>query len=349
MLEDWNLRDYILALTHRWYLVALAFLVGALLGWGTSKLLTPNYRANLDLYVGIDAYRGPRDRYIVGVAQDAFRNLDDYKNWNMAQLNEMVRGDEFLIGTLAALQAEDSYWLDFAPADLRPMLRGSWRNAGRWHLAAEADSPEHAQQLVRAWAAVIDARVNEAIDHARQVVALDTRMVALADQLAGMQIRERLLAQIDLNLSELRQDVEIADQVDAYTRSLILAQAARAADWGAGWSLLLEAIPAPGADSAQMLAWLDDFRALIQADLADLPVTFESLEAEYDQFAAGYAREAELSLALSANLSLALPQAMTPPVEDVRPAGLLMLIGSFIALLGWLLFELARSTPRERV
>jgi len=282
------------------------------------------------------------------VAQDEFRNLDDYKNWNMAQLNEMVRGDEFLIDTLAVLQAKDSYWLDFTPADLHPMLRGSWRNAGRWHLAAEAASPEHADQLVQAWAVVIDARVNEAISHARQVVALDTRMVPLAAELAEMEIRQELLAQIDLNLSKLRQDVEATDQVDAYTRSLILAQAARAADWGAGWSLLLEAIPAPGADSAEVLAWLDDFRALIQADLDDLPARADALEAQYDELAADYTREAELSLALSANLSLGLPEEIAPTVEDVRPAGLLMLVGGFIALLIWLLFALARSTPREK-
>ena len=347
MLEDWNLRDYILVITHRWYLVALAFLFGALLGLGASKLLTPSYRANLDLYVGIDAYRGPRDRYIVGVAQDEFRNLDDYKNWNMAQLNEMVRGDEFLIETLLALQAADPYWNEFIPADFYPMLRGSWRNAGRWHLAAEADSSEHAAQLVRVWALVIDKRVNEALSHARKVVALDTRMVPLADELAEMKIRQILLAQITLNLAELRQDVESTDQVDAYPRDLILAQAARAADWGAGWSSLLKAIPASGADSAQMLVWLDDYQSLIVADLADLPARIDALETQYNQLANQYAIEAESSLALSANLSLGLPDEVAPFVEDVRPAGLLMLVGGLLAILVWLLFELARSTPRE--
>ena len=202
---------------------------------------------------------------------------------------------------------------------------------------------------MRAWAVVIDVRVNEAISHARQVVALDTRMVPLAAELAEMQIRQELLAQIDLNLSELRQDVEAVDQVDAYARGLILAQVARAADWGAGWSLLLEAIPAPGADSVEVLAWLDDFRAVIQAELADLPARSEMLETQYDELADAYARQAELSLALSANLSLGLPEEIAPTVEDVRPAGLLMLVGGFIALLLWLLFALARSTPRERV
>ncbi len=349
MLEDWNLRDYILTLTHRWHLVARAFLVGALLGWGASKLLPPTYRANLDLYVGIDAYRGPRDRYIVGVAQDEFRNLDDYKNWNMEQLNELARGDDYLIAALAALQVEDPYWHDIAPADLHPMLRGSWRNAGRWHLAAEAENPEHAAQLVCAWAVVVNERVNTAIGHARQVVALDTRMVALADELAEMEQRQRLLTQIDLNLADFYEDVETSQVVDIYTRDRMLAQAARAADWGAGWSLILEAIPAPQADDAAYLAWLSEVRALLQADLYDLPARINDLQVQYDRLAEDYAREAELSWALSANLSLGLPEEIAPAVEDIRPAGRLMLVGGFVAVLAWLLVELARSTPRGKI
>ncbi len=339
---DWHWREYILTITHRWHWIVAVFLLGALLGWGASRLTSPRYRASLDLYVGIDVYRAPRDRYIVGVAQDTFENLDDYKNWNMEQLNALAVQDDFLLDTLEQLQAQGQDWRDVNLADLRAMLRGSWRNAGRWRLTAEASSPTMAAQAVTAWAQVIDQRVNAALVQSRQVVALDIRMVALADRLAEKALR----AQVVEALIPALQRAERAWQEGnpgSYDRDRLLGLVARAADWGAGWSALLEAFPPPAAKAEAYVDWIRRAQGAVAAEAEALPGEIGALEAEYDALATQYARAAEASLALSANLSLDHSEQVAPAVEDVRPAGTFMLVGGALALLAWLFVELVRA------
>lgn len=345
MNTSWRLRNFLLALTQRWYLVALTFLIGAFLGWGVSQLSLSTYRADLDLYAGLNAYRQPRDRFILSVAQDDFENVDDYKHWQMEQLNTLALQDDFLLDTLERLRQTDSRWNDVSPDELKTKLRGSWRNAGRWHLTAETRTREMAIQAVETWAAVIDERVNAALEHARQVVALDTRQVRTADEITALERRQQTLTQVQTRLESMQSDLEQLPQdqpLDSLARWNLLAQASRAADWGAGWQAALEAFPAPDETPSAYLRWIERILTLIAADLEALPAQLERLEAQYDDLAEEYARAAEKSLALSPNLSVEAPEQVDPEVEVVRPVNTLMLVGGILGVLTWLLWELAR-------
>jgi hypothetical protein len=345
MKNDWNLRNFLLALTQRWYLVALTFLIGAFLGWGMSQLSLSTYRADLDLYAGLNAYRQPRDRFILSVAQDDFENVDDYKHWQMEQLNTLALQDDFLLDTLERLRQTDARWDDVSPDELKTKLRGSWRNAGRWHLTAETRQREMAIQAVETWAAVIDERVNTALEHARQVVALDTRQVRTADEIAALEARQQTLIQVQAKLEKNQTDLEQLTQdqpLDSLARWDLLAQASRAADWGAGWQAALDAFPAPDEPASAYLPWTERILALIAADLDALPSQRERLEAQYDDLAEEYIQAAEKSLALSPNLSVETPEQVDPQVEVVRPVNTLMLVGGILGVLTWLLWKLAR-------
>ena len=345
MKNDWNLRNFLLTLTQRWYLVAITFLIGAFLGWGASLLWPSTYRADLDLYAGLNAYRHPRDRFILSVAQDDFENVDDYKHWQMEQLNTLALRDDFLLDTLERLRQTDARWDDVSADELKSTLRGSWRNAGRWHLTAETRTREMAVQAVETWAAVIEERVNAALEHARQVVAVDTRQVRLADEIAALEARQHTLIQVQTRLEARQTDLEQLPQdqpLDSTARWNLLAQASRAADWGAGWQAALEAFPAPDETPSAYLRWIERILALIAADLEALPAQLERLETQYDELAEEYAQAAEKSLALSPNLSVEAPEQVDPRVEVVRPANTLMLVGGILGVLTWLLWELAR-------
>lgn len=345
MNTSWRLRNFLLALTQRWYLVAITFLIGAFLGWGASQLWPSTYRADLDLYAGLNAYRQSRDRFILSIAQDNFENIDDYKHWQMEQLNTLALQDDFLLDTLERLRQTDARWNDISPDELKIILRGSWRNAGRWHLTAETQQREMAIQAVETWAAVIDERVNTAIEHARQVVAVDTRQVRMAEEIESLEGRQQTLMQVQANLETMQTDLEKLPQnqsLDSLTRWELLAQASRAADWGAGWQAALEAFPAPDERPSAYLRWTERILALIAADLEALPAQLERLEAQYDELAEEYAQAAEKSLALSPNLSVETPEQVDPQVEAVRPANTLMLVGGILGVLAWLLWELAR-------
>ncbi len=349
MTNDWNLRDIIFTLTHRWYIIALCFLVGAVLGWGVSRLLPPLYRAELDLYVGINAYRGPRDRYIVQVVQDELRKLDDYKNWQMEQLNGLSLTDEFLSDTLDRLQAKDVSWKDVSVEDIFYQLRGSWRNAGRWHLAAEASQPEMAIQAVDTWAEVIDERMNIGIENAREMVAIDATLVATADELTYQLVRHQTLTQVNIKLEEAQrvlEDASVDDPMGSYDQWRLLSQTTRAADWDPGWSELIEAYPASDASSTEYLAWVERSLEMVASDLDILPERIEYLEEQHEALSEQYSEVGEKSLGLSAGMELEKSDEVPPQVEDVRPSGTLMLVGGFLAVVVWLLFGLARLSYR---
>jgi len=351
MNKEWSLQEYTLNLMHRWYFIAGCFLVGALLGWLASLLWPPLYRAHMDLYLGINAYRGARDRYIVNVAQDELSSLDDYKNWQMEQVNTLAFDDKFLTETLERLRSQNAYWDQKTTEDLYFNLHGSWRNAGRWHLTAEFSEAEASQEAVETWGGVIDEHLSEAISHARQVVVLDTSMVALADQLTDLQVRQQALTQVQIDLAEARRDLESGaanEPWGSYSQWHLLSQATLAADWNPGWVDLLEDYPAPEALSNEYLVWVERAISLVDADLAALPAQIATMEEQYNTMAEQYAEEVAQSMALSAAIDIELPAGIRSQVELVRPSSTLMLVGGLLGVLAYLIFGIVRISGGKR-
>jgi len=345
MTKEWYLRDFILDLSQKWYLIVVCFAVGSLIGWGAGLLWPPVYRAGIDLYVGLNPYRALRDRYVAGAAQDEFRNIDDYKNWQMEQLNTLISGDAFLTDTLERLQVEDQAWKGTSVIELGTMLRAGWRNAGRLHLTAEALHPAIAQQAVTVWGQVIDERTHEAIEHARQVIAFDSTLTALAEQQTALELRSLALERAQENLLKFQGDWD-HNSSDSILTSFeywqLTAYAVHSADRSVGWENALEAQPPVDAELSSHQNWLQNVLSLIANDLSILPNQIALLKTQHTAVAAQYAREAELSLALSATLDIEMPAGEIASAEVVRPISLLMLIGGFLGMLSWLFWKLAR-------
>ncbi len=349
MTKEWYLRDFILDLSQKWYLIVLYFAIGSLIGWGVSFIKPTVYRADLDLYVGINPYRSLRDRYVAGAAQDEFRNIDDYKNWQMEQLNRLALGDAILEDTLDRLQVEDQSWEDTSVIELRTMLDGSWRNAGSWHLSAEALHPVTAKQAVTVWGRVIDEHTQEALEHARQLIAVDSQLTSLAEQGTALELRSIALSRAQENLLKI-QDEWDDRQTDSMLTSFeywqLTAYVAGSADHSLGWENTLEAQPALDVDLSHHQMWLGSVLAITANDLDILPDQIALLQDQHSDVAAQYANEAELSLALSANLDIEMPEGEAASVEAVRPTDLLMLLGGFLGLLGWLFWKLTRFSQQ---
>jgi len=345
MTKEWNLRDFILDLSQKWYLIVVCFAIGSLVGWGAGFLWPPFYRADIDLYVGINPYRSLQDRYVAQTAQDEFRNIDDYKNWQMEQLNTLAIQDVFLIDTLERLQVQDQAWDETTVGQLRTLLRGSWRNAGRWHLSAQALHPVIAQQAVTVWGQVINERMHEAIEHARQVIALDSQLTSLADQKTELELRRIVLERAHVNLLEIQAewDQRPSDSVlPSFEYWQVMSYAAQSAQRRLGWENVLESQPASDVKLSDHQDWLQSVLTLIENDLSFLPDQITYLDEQHAAVAAGYALEAELSLALSANMDIEMPADEVVSVETVRPTNLLLLLGGFIGILAWLLWKIAR-------
>ncbi|MBU0512102.1 MAG: hypothetical protein KKD28_00800 [Chloroflexi bacterium] len=341
-MNTWNMRDHILTITHRWRLIAACFLVASLLGWGIAAILPAPYRASIDLYVGIAPQISP-------AAQDEFTNLDDYKNWQMDQIETLAFTDDFLSETLAALQNLDPDWDNATVPELRQILKMSWRNAGRLHLAAEAGNAGQASQAVEIWGRVIVDRVGTALTSAGQAALIDSQLQAVNAAHTESLLHQQRLSDERAAVSVWQDRLEYMpeNQLDVVDRWQLQAIVSRAADWGVAWSALRENIPPPEADPAAYLPWLDRVLQTIDADLSALSGEIAALDAQRRALEPAYLQAAERSLSLSANMTVELTSAAPPLLEPVRQPETAALVGGALGVLVYLIWALVAASRRS--
>jgi len=333
MLTEWRLREEILALTHAWPLPLLAFLLGALLGWGAAYLLPTPYRAEsgLNVMYNTDAI---------------FRNPDDYKNWQMDTLNLFIVSDGVLEGTLYHLRQQDPYWEGVTPADLRPRLHAYWRNAGKWRLAAEDQDPARAEALAAAWSAAVVEWVDAASGHAQVMLDLEARSRRLANEKVDLAQRATTLMEVQAALQAWQAEAGAADRpLEELERWRLLSLAARLVETDPAGQALLDEAPAAGSPVSESLPWVErvlvyagDELQLVQARLAEA----EAGHAEvYQQLENAYLTSSGLTAYVQVE-----PLPGEVRARAVRPTALTALVGGLLGLLAWGLLWLARPLAR---
>jgi hypothetical protein len=306
----------------------------------------------MDVYVGLNAYRSNRDLYVIEVAENEFRNRDDYKNWQMRQLNALALSDEYLEETLNRLQALDAYWQGLDVPELREMLVIAWRNTGEWHFAALNAEPDRAAQAAVTWSNVVIEEVNISIAAAERLIFLDSRLNALDQAFVAAETRQILLQDTQSMLGEwqaLLAALPTEETLSSAAHWELIAAVTLAADWSTGWAATLDAQPTLGAHPAVYMDWLEQVDALITAELAVLPTQIESLQTDHAKVSAEYELAAVESRTLSAGMEVAQIKEQTPAIIHLRPVGTLMLVGGLLGLLVWMiigLYQIARRTER---
>jgi hypothetical protein len=337
-LNEWNLREALLAVTHRWVVILIFLLIGGLLGLGGSFIAPSPYRATLDLYVGIDAYRANQDSYWSSVAKPEYRNLDDYKNWQMSQLSALIMGGEIINDTLNRLRESDPEWESVQLGVFRQSLQASFRNTGIWHLTAEDADPIRAARAVEVWADVILEKINTALGHAEQVMFLDSQLQAVNQKHAETSSRLILISNLHTKITDWHDDLihrpgnQLLDPLERWELGDLVS---RAAGWEVAWQKLLDEIPAEDVEPVYYLLWVDRALLLIDEELQVLPDQIAGLEVQRTDLERQYVLETGASKALSANLSVQMAFDEPPKVERVRPTGIAVLIGLALGLLVW--------------
>jgi len=354
-MKTWNLRDEILAVTHRWVVIFAFILLGSLLGWAAAILWPAPYRATRDIYVGLNAYRSPYDAYAASLAGQSFRMVDDYKNWQMEQLNDLVLSDLFIQDTLDRLAAEDAYWSGMTPKDFREMAGLRWRNVGEWHLFVKAADQSRAVKAVTVWENVISEEVASAVDHARQVVGLDIQMTALAEARVQSELRQAALVstlndltfwQAELNSKPNDQAVPPLDHWD------ILGVVSQVVTWEPAWDSVLENAPLVSSPTGTYRVWLDAVLAMIEVELEILPEQIDLMDTQYAALENEYQEETSQSFGLASTLDIEIDEASQAEVERIRPVGTLAMIGGILGTFSWVFWALTRvgafNRPKEK-
>lgn len=338
MVNEWNARTEILAATHRWPVVMLFILIGSLVGVAIAYLLPSPYRAESTLHVAYNA-----DVHL--------RNPDDYKNWQMEQLNLLIVSDEVLQETADSLETLDSEWSKLTPEDLRTNLHVYWRNAGEWNLVAEASSPEQAQQLLNTWQRVLLEQIQAATDHAYAVLDLSTQVDTT--YLERMDTNQRIaeLNQIEEAIQtwmSANQGDQADDALETSERWFLLSSVSSAAGLNPEGATLLMEAPSPDAEASAYIPWLEKTLVFIDQQLATLETLSRQLSAEYDQFYAQWSAENESTRGLTAYLVVTPVEGGNQPVQAVRSVALMAFVGGGLGLLVWALVWLAKPVSRAR-
>lgn len=346
-MQEWVLRDELLSAFHRWPQILAFFLGGILLGIAVSYILPPVYRASTQLSVELNPYRVLDDRYVPEFAGAEFRNIDDYKHWQMSQLGILVRSDPYLSETLNRLVAIDPYWESVQVAELRDMLEVNWRNAGRWMLNADAEKADLARQALETWQEVILEQTGLATGESRKLFELELTLRSLNDQLAAAQSCLPILQRASLALegyADRRREGDLQKIPGAGDREELLSTVLGIQDCGSGWQSILDQFPADGSSAVDYADWSDLVAAAIRAEISSLELTIDHLSEEISSVDSDWQAALQKGQGLSATLVLKTVGQDVQEVRQIRSTNLTALVGGLLGLLAWFLLFLYKIT-----
>lgn len=348
-MPEWSLREEIINAFHNWPVIVASILGGALLGLLVAFLIPAPYRATTDIAVLINPYRTVEDRYNAAYTNFEFRNPDDYKHWQMSQLNALVYSDEYIEETLRRLREQDQAWNDVSHADLSNMLTAAWRNAGRWMLSAETDNQQMAAEALDAWKSVILEKVNASIDQSQELYQIDLDLRAIAT--AQLKNQERL-SLLESSFQTVNQAAEAFDQTPSQpslvplVRLRLLEAVAQAAELNAGWQQILESFPVEDAPASAYQDWIGlTIAALDKATQTNTQQSALLAQARLEKTAEWQAK-IEGGKGLAATLQVEELAKKAPKIQQIRSTSLAMLVGALLGLIVWVFVILIRITRK---
>jgi hypothetical protein len=350
-MDTWSLRDEVLAAAQRWPLIVAFILLGSLLGWGLDRVWPAPYRATNVIVVGLNPYRVFDDRYVPAFGKTVFRNVDDYKYWQMQQLEALAYSDAYLQETLARLRQQDISWQGVDSSALRGMLQASWRNAGRWSLTAENMDRRLAVQAVNAWSDVFLEQVHAAIAQSQALFLLDLQMQAITRAQLDDRLREDEIVQVKADLlawQAAHSDGDITAEVGITERWQLQSLASRAAGMSPDWQVLLQEVPPAGSAAPAYLDWIDHLVTAIAAEIAALPGREQALSQELSQLDAQWQTKLSAGSGLAATLTVDRSTETQPLVDRARTSGQAALVGGGLGLLAYLAGAAVRITRKRQ-
>lgn len=338
--SSWSLREELTASSQRWYVILIFILIGALAGAAISWLAPAPYQASSDVYVGLDVYRAMRDLNVPIEPEGA----NDYKNWQMEDLEFLLFSQPVLNATLNALRQEDVYWEDVNTAQLLDMFNLYWRNAGKWRLTANHPQARFARQAVRAWKETAVPFIQNAVEQSRQVLVLDAQIQATAAQQAQVLARQSQVDSLSALLKDWAGSLESLSPTDPLSEEQRQELQALLAGAAAG-------LPADGgflSTNGRSLSAISDYLAETRNTLQALQVASGSLEAQaadletiLAELKERYSTASQSSYSLSANLVFEDSSNSPPKIIRLRPVGQMILVGAILGLAAWMIHWLS--------
>jgi hypothetical protein len=349
--QSWSLREELTASSQRWYVVLIFILIGVLVGAALSWFAPAPYQASSDIYVGLDVYRAMRDLNVPIEPEGA----NDYKNWQMEDLEFLLFSQPVINETLRTLRQEDAYWEDVNPGQLAEMLNLYWRNAGKWRLTANHPQARFARQAVRAWKDTAVPFVQNAVEQSRQVLILDAQIQATAAQQAQLPARQAQVANLSdlfqkwaISIATLPGSAPLDDQNRQEFQDQITGAISGFAASDYERSRLLKGDMPSSATAADYLSEIQSTLAILQAKSGSLQAQVASLETSLAELKERYSSASQASYSLSANLVVEDSSKSPPKIIRLRPTGQMLLVGAILGLAAWIIHWLSGGLRARR-
>lgn len=348
-MKEWVLRDEILAAFHRWPMILLFALAGALVGLVAAYIWPAPYRAKVEISVQLNPYRALDDQYLPAFTDAEFRNVDDYKHWQMLQLSILVMSDPYLSETLERLREIDPYWDGVDQQQLRQLLAAEWRNAGAWLLSADVNDQNRAEEAVEVWRDVIVDLTQETVASSQELFELELKMRAVNDQIVKNQLQKDLLEEsllvleeYSLELGALEQDEIVSDQIHQELFTL----ATQISEFLPEVGQILVNFPSAGSPAADYLAWIDELAHYVEGETRLVQTRLDRLDEELSSLFSEWQVSLEEGQGLAATLTVKGQSGIEPEIKQIRSFGLALLIGTMVGLLIWFLVFLVQVTRK---
>jgi hypothetical protein len=321
-----------------------------MLGWVAALVWpTPN-RATRELYVGLNAYRAIDDWSVSEYAGIKLVNANDYKNWQMSSLNNLIFMDSVIDDTLSNLQKQDPYWNSVNRDDFAGTLHVYWRNAGKWRLVAEHPDSVRAVEAVTAWQQVVVDTVHAAVTQSQEALLLELQLRSLAEQINMVSLNVAEINSYKASLLYWREVFYNADSnfVPEESEHWQIWEQAVAINEIVNLGELINSFPASDSPKQEYLVWLDQALLLLDQESDRQDVKYKELDEREQAVVAQFSRASEGSLGLSASLDVDKISDTRTLLNVTRPIGLLMLCGGFLGFFTWLGFWIGRISLRGK-
>jgi hypothetical protein len=340
---NWSIQKVILHATQRWPIILSYCILGSLIGWIISLVIPSPYRATRELYVGLNIQQLSNGNFTSQLSNVPIANVDDYKNWQMSCLNNLIFTDDIIDETLSQLRKTDNSWNNINRQELAEGLHVYWRNAGKWRLVAENQDPLLANQAISVWQIVVLERINGAISASSQASELNQKHQNLINKIIDNQAMVLKIENIIIQLLEFQKTIkELPDKTlldDSFLDSLqmIISQS----PLSLSTTSTTEEPPNSNSSNSTYQEWTTLYIQLLELEKQYYKNEIEWLEKEQQEVSATYNNTIKNSLGLSSDLIVDGITNNQQIPQKIRPTSLLILIGGFLGLILWAIMQLA--------
>lgn len=333
MKTNWSLRAEFLTLSQRWPQIIVAFLMGGMIGWVVTFALPTDYRAMGELFVAVNA-------------DTVFRTPDDYKNWQLEQLETFAISSQILQGTLDTLKNTDSDWGEVTLNQLRNMLSVAWRNAGQWNLVVRTSDPEMARQAAQVWEQILLAELQDTLAHASEAYRLSQQINAISHQLLAVRERLQSLEEAQRALNswlEAAQKANSASPLTERERWRLESLVGRVAPSNPGGITLMLDAPEQGSPVSAYIPWVQRAIPTGNAEAIALQKRDGTLRQKYERLNQRWMQADRAAKGLSINIHVEAFNDISPDPEPLRPTEWMTVVGGFIGVLAWVAYRLVQA------